>query len=554
ASATGGIYLTGGSGDNDFLTGGGDDLLDGGLGDDVLRGGGGEDYIIGGDGADSLYGGDGDDLLFGGSGKDGEDFISGGDGIDTAVFVYTRLGEGGVYELLIDSNDEILSSGDYSDLDQSEKDSVEIYTYEFTRTTGDSGTEVQVQVELTDDSGDVSFTDRVLTDVERFLFINPDEDPLEPTDPSETLEGVVGSVINVFTGEKFATIQEAIDDSDTLDGHEILVTPDDFDESFVTKDLTFFIQSGATGVELTLANEDGGTDPEPNITVFSESDITINGNEDHNEIQILTQDKLENTYSSSAGSNYDDANDEFDLIGGDGGSGDTLFGTVGATTDGFDAASYTIYGRGGDDTIAVDPDSTNSHYLFGGSGNDFIAGGQALDWLDGGSGNDILIASGGDDRMLGGSGNDQFVLATRDNDTAGGDGRVLMLLGGGKDDVIVSPLDNGQGIDIEAIIGDFARGDDQLNFEGLSDGSGGTVDVSDLFESGGFSGDSINLDDFGAMYEDDDGDTEPLDAEGSIRLLGTNLDRLSSSDFVYEGTGDWREDFDTAVGLANATV
>jgi hypothetical protein len=410
---------------------------------------------------------------------------------------------------------------------------------------------VQVQVELTDDSGDVSFTDRVLTDVERFLFINPDEDPLEPTDPSETLEELVGSVINVFTGEKFATIQEAIDDSDTLDGHEILVTPDDFDESFVTKDLTFFIQSGATGVELTLANEDGGTDPEPNITVFSESDITINGNEDHNEIQILTQDDLK-AFSSSAGSAYDDQDasgvgfgsddaevDVFELIGGDGGSGDTLFGKVGITSDGFDAAS---------------PDSTNSHYLFGGSGNDFIAGGQALDWLDGGSGNDILIASGGDDRMLGGSGNDQFVLATRDNDTAGGDGRVLMLLGGGKDDVIVSPLDNGQGIDIEAIIGDFARGDDQLNFEGLSDGSGGTVDVSDLFESGGFSGDSINLDNFGAIYEDDDGDTEELGAEGSIRLLGTNLDRLSSSDFVYEGTGDWREDFDTAVGLANVTV
>ncbi|MDR9433153.1 MAG: hypothetical protein RI529_04835, partial [Spiribacter sp.] len=80
------------------------------------------------------------------------------------------------------------------------------------------------------------------------------------------------------------------------------------------------------------------------------------------------------------------------------------------------------------------------------------------------------------------------------------------------------------------------------------------VDVSDLFESGGFSGDSINLDDFGAIYEDDDGDTEELGAEGSIRLLGTNLDRLSSSDFVYEGTGDWREDFDTAVGLANVTV
>ncbi len=563
STATGGIYLTGGTGNNDFLGGGGDDYISGGEGDDVLRGGAGEDLIIGGDGADSLYGGDADDLLFGGSGKDGEDFISGGDGIDTAVFVFTKLGDGGAYQLLIDENGNNLTETAYNNLSSGDQASVETYTYEFIRTTGDSGTEVQVQVELTDASGDAVFTDRVLTDVERFLFINPGDDPEDAGD-GETLEELVGSVINVFTGEKFSTIQDAVDDSDTLDGHEILVTPDSFDEAFVTKDLTFFIQAGATGVELTLANQDGGTDPEPDITVFSEANITINGNGGDNNITILTQDDLK-TYTSTANSDYDDQDasgsgfgsdddelDVFELIGGEGGSGDTLFGKVGVTEDGFDAASYTIYGRGGDDTIAVDPNSTKSHFLFGGSGNDFIAGGQALDWLDGGSGNDVLIASGGNDRMLGGSGNDEFILATRD-DTDGGDGRVLMLLGGGDDQIIVSPVDNSQGIDIEAIIGDFARGDDQLNFEGLSDASGGTVDANDLFESGVLSGDEIDLDGFGALYEDGNGGTETLTAEGSIRLLGTNLDRLSSSDFVYDGTGDWRDEFDQAVGLANIT-
>ncbi|HMJ12337.1 MAG TPA: hypothetical protein VK524_13025 [Polyangiaceae bacterium] len=42
----------------------------------------------------------------------------------------------------------------------------------------------------------------------------------------------------------------------------------------------------------------------------------------------------------------------------------------------------------------------------GGSGNDTIATGAALDWLDGGAGNDTLIGGGGDDVLLGNDGND----------------------------------------------------------------------------------------------------------------------------------------------------
>jgi Ca2+-binding RTX toxin-like protein len=228
--------------------------------------------------------------------------------------------------------------------------------------------------------------------------------------------------------------------------------------------------------------------------------------------------------------------------------GTTDFGTI---TE-FDNATYTLRGQGGDDTLTVDPESAKSHFLFGGSGNDFLSGGQVYDWLDGGSGNDTLIASGGNDRMLGGSGDDKFVLATRDDDTTGGDGRVLMLLGGGDDQVIAAPLDN-TGIDIDAIIGDFARGADRVSVEALTD-NGGSVSLSSIIDGDSVldsAADQINLDGFGADYVDADGDSNSVGAEGSIKLLGINVDRLTTSDFISNSVAEWRDEFDTALGLTN---
>lgn len=82
--------LYGGPGD-DYLDGrGGDDVLSGGPGDDVLYGAAGADVIHGGPGADYLDGGDGTDLLDGGDGPDilsggaGESVLDGGAGIDVA--------------------------------------------------------------------------------------------------------------------------------------------------------------------------------------------------------------------------------------------------------------------------------------------------------------------------------------------------------------------------------------------------------------------------------------------------------------------------------------
>ncbi|WP_303681268.1 hypothetical protein [Pelodictyon luteolum] len=555
ALASGNVSITGSAGDNIFTLGSGNDMIDGGAGSDYLRGGDGNDCIFGGTGSDYLFGGDGNDILFGGSGKDGSDFISGGDGIDTAVFVYTTIVEG-EYVLQLGSSGNILTA------DQAKVSGAvsETYVYSFDRTTSAQGNQVEVEVTLT--SGTTHYTDRVLADVEKYLFITPDDNPCTTTIEAKEIDDLVGSVINVNTGEKFATIQAAIDDSDTLDAHEILVMPNSYNENaIVSKDLTFFIQSGSTGVTLTLGNHyDAQTEHVLNLSVLSETDITINGNGGDNTITLLSKSDLVGWDDANAADVHNlDTNSALSL---DGTTFNLMTGT--STLLGqihlFDNTTYTVFGLEGDDNIVLDSSTTMKQNFFGGSGDDFLSSGQGLDWLDGGSGNDTIISVGGDDRILGGSGDDRIVLATQD-DTTGGDGRVLILLGGGKDEVIIGALDNTdhlytagvQGIDIDAVIGDFARGDDRINIEGLLDSLGGTVDLSDLNNGSHLlTNGQISLAGFDALYIDDDGDKQILDAEGMLQLLGVNTARLSASDFIYGCDGTWRDEYESLLGLSEA--
>src|SRR5688500_6575511 len=51
--------------------------------------------------------------------------------------------------------------------------------------------------------------------------------------------------------------------------------------------------------------------------------------------------------------------------------------------------------------------------LFGGNGNDIIAGGDCDDDIVGGAGNDRIIGGDGWDTLRGGAGNDTFIYNTR---------------------------------------------------------------------------------------------------------------------------------------------
>ena len=115
ATATTGVWIDAGAGDNritgsgladtitaaggaDSITSGaGADLVDAGGGDDTLTGEAGNDTLTGGDGQDQLYGGSDADRLYGGAGNDllsggeGDDSLEGGTGNDS--FAYAA-GEG----------------------------------------------------------------------------------------------------------------------------------------------------------------------------------------------------------------------------------------------------------------------------------------------------------------------------------------------------------------------------------------------------------------------------------------------------------------------------
>jgi Ca2+-binding RTX toxin-like protein len=71
-------------------------------------------------------------------------------------------------------------------------------------------------------------------------------------------------------------------------------------------------------------------------------------------------------------------------------------------------ALISIFGTGGNDTIAIDETSgvLPAAQLFGGAGNDSLTGGSGNDLLSGGAGNDILFGKGGNDALFGGAGND----------------------------------------------------------------------------------------------------------------------------------------------------
>jgi hypothetical protein len=68
-----------------------------------------------------------------------------------------------------------------------------------------------------------------------------------------------------------------------------------------------------------------------------------------------------------------------------------------------------VYGQAGDDNIEVAGSVGNAAWLFGGDGNDRLAGGAGANVLVGGRGNDHLLGGGGRDLLIGGDGLDQLV-------------------------------------------------------------------------------------------------------------------------------------------------
>ena len=118
--------------------------------------------------------------------------------------------------------------------------------------------------------------------------------------------------------------------------------------------------------------------------------------------------------------------------------------------------------------------------IYGNGGNDKLVGGKGSDYLDGGSGNDTLIGAAGDDYLIGGSGKDTFVFGRNDgNDT----------------------------------IADFEIGRDMVDVRAYRE-----------YDS---------LDDLNPIQDTDGSVLLQLNPYNSIRLMDTDLNKLSDGDFWF---------------------
>ena len=95
---------------------------------------------------------------------------------------------------------------------------------------------------------------------------------------------------------------------------------------------------------------------------------------------------------------------------------------VGGTPTVANTSVIQAFGLGGDDVITLNEanGALPSALLFGGAGNDTLAGGSSADQLFGQSGNDTLLGKGGDDLLFGGDGNDTLTGGAGSDQMFGG--------------------------------------------------------------------------------------------------------------------------------------
>ncbi len=334
--------------------GAGNDLLTGNDRDNVLIGNNGNDTLIGLDGDDELRGGGGNDRLEGGGGTD---WLDGGGGTDTADYTY--------------------SSGNWTiglaaDLD--DHGGVGIWG---TATAG-GGVETLLDIEnVVMGSGDDHVTG---SSRDNDLTGNGGDDTLTGLDGDDRLEGGDGD--------------------DTLDGGSgrdwlFGLAGNDALTGGIGSDYLY----GGTGNDTIWGND--GYD----LIYGQGGNDTIEGGDDGDTI-----DGGDGNDVISGGLGFDDL---------DGGAGSdmldftysngdwTISLTFETASAGGDVESVRNFENvvmgGGDDTVRG---TSTANYMYGGGGNNSLAGLAGNDWLEGQGGDDLLNGGSGNDFLFGGSGND----------------------------------------------------------------------------------------------------------------------------------------------------
>jgi Hemolysin-type calcium-binding repeat (2 copies). len=134
----------------------------------------------------------------------------------------------------------------------------------------------------------------------------------------------------------------------------------------------------------------------------------------------------------------------------------------------YDKTTITIFGGDGNDRLAGNGSVEN---FYGGKGNDMLLGNNLNDVLHGDSGNDSLLGKDGNDTLFGGKGDDYILGDDGDDSLVGGQGINIVYGGGGKDIFIIENFGQpGNYTNIQ----DFVKGQDKivltngLSFEALT--------------------------------------------------------------------------------------
>lgn len=371
-----------GLGGNDSVSGlDGVDQISGGAGNDSLQGDGGADTLRGGRGDDELFGAFGNDSVFGGSGNDalfgevGYDTLIGDAGADTLIGGRGNdalYGGAGRDTLDGGTGDDVLNGGNNADVLFAGTGADSLY--------GGGGNDI--------------------------LTARP-QNPGDPDDPrGDLLDGGRGD--DTLRGEASFVLGGA----DTLTGGA-------GDDAF---------RINATG------GAAGQTIVDPTvITDFTRDDsleIRLDRLTSNPDLQLVPTEDGTGTLVQIGGVTHvvlqgvtDADASQINLIS-DNVLGQRLTGTEGADQIFATGTADYLIGRGGDDLLSANVDSSAGVTMEGGEGNDRLDGGLFGDLMYGGTGNDSLTGSGIDDEyapdtLFGGFGDDTLVGADGDVMTGG---------------------------------------------------------------------------------------------------------------------------------------
>ena len=556
-------YLFGNGGNDRIWGGSGDDLLRGGEGDDVLGdddaeaedgssergddtiyGDAGFDFLSGAEGNDWLFGGMDDDTLMGGMGDDvleggpGADELDGGDHMtmgDTASYTMSDAAVTvnlGVMPDDATDMDPRVAGGDAAGDMLMGIENIRGSMYDDVLTGDDVGMEKDEETGVTDDQNTPN-VDESMRHIDpsrgNALFGNMGNDMLKGMGGMDILHGGKGDDV-LYGGADDDTLMGEIGDDklkgeggdDTLvggPGADVLLggtlNDDEEFEDMGTEDTASYAKSDA-GVTIDLGE----------TMAAGEMGMASSGMGGHAEGDILHG--IENL----TGSDHTDL-----LMGND--------------------MRNVLKGGMGDDWD--DPETTGANMreggLFGGDGNDILAGEAGNDWLDGEAGRDDIWGGDGDDMLKGGAGNDRpFTVAINgteadievsdlmDSDiddppidmNEDGSSRVRAGLFGGKGN---DELDGGAGNDYL----DGGAGDDTFIYDDDDDYRDGGVGTDTIDASGveGTDGVTIDLSDDDATDADVDEAAEVKNIENIIGSnQGDDLDGGMEANMLMGGKGN----------------